>query len=131
MHKDFGKWHRQKEVLHGRTDMEQIFFREREVWWCALGVNIGFEQDGKGEEFRRPILILKKFNQFVILAIPLTTKIKNDNKYYVACDLGDNIPRMAIISQLRLVDTRRLIGKLGVVNEDSFRIIRKSVKAMI
>ena len=30
-------------------DIDNIFFREKEVWWIALGVNIGFEQDGKGK----------------------------------------------------------------------------------
>ena len=63
MKKEYGKWHKKKEVLNERQDIDTIFFREKEVWWVALGVNIGFEQDGKGEEFRRPILILKKFKK--------------------------------------------------------------------
>ena len=131
MEKDYSKWHKKKEILNRRDDIDTIFFREKEVWWVALGVNIGFEQDGKGEEFRRPILILKKFNKFVVLAVPLTTRIKK-NKYYVSCNLmEDKILRMAIISQIRLIDTRRFIDKLGVANNDSFTQIKNAIKAML
>ncbi len=41
-----------------------IYFREGEIWWASLGANIGYEEDGKNENFERPILIFKKFNQF-------------------------------------------------------------------
>lgn len=119
-------------MLNEREDIDSIFFREKEVWWTALGVNIGFEQDGKGEEFRRPILILKKFNKYVVLVVPLTTKIKKDNKYYVSCSItGDNVERMVIISQLRLIDTKRFIDKLGVTDEKSFTEIKNAIKAML
>ena len=46
-----------------------------------MGLNIGYEQDGKGEDFLRPVLILKKFNKRVFLGIPLT-KIKKDSHFY-------------------------------------------------
>ncbi len=131
MIKNFREWHNKKETINERTDIKDIFFREKEVWWCSLGVNVGFEQDGKGQEFRRPILILKKFNQYALLIGPLTTKIKKDNKYYVPCELDDGIERMIIISQLRLIDTKRLIDKLGVLKKESFDIIKKAIKHMI
>jgi mRNA interferase MazF len=130
MKKDYKKWHDKKGVLNERKDVDAIFFREKEIWWVALGANIGFEQDGKGEEFRRPILILKKFNKFVVLAVPLTTKIKK-NKYYIPCDLGDGTSRMAIISQIRLIDTKRFIDKLGFLKEESFSKIKNAIKAML
>ena len=132
MNKDFKKWHEKKKILNEREDIDNIFFREKEVWWTALGVNIGFEQDGKGEGFRRPVLILKKFNKYAVLIVPLTTKIKKDNKYYISCSIvDDSTLRMAIISQVRLIDTKRLIDKLGVADEDSFVEIKNATKAML
>lgn len=132
MNKEYSEWHDKKKVLNEREDMDTIFFREKEVWWTALGVNIGFEQDGKGEEFRRPILILKKFNKYAVLAVPLTTKIKEGNKYYVPCSIvDDSIPRTAIISQIRLIDTKRFIDKLGVADKDSYTKIKNAIKAML
>lgn len=127
--KDYQNWHNKKLILNNRKDLGKLFFREREVWWCALGENIGFEQDGKGEEFRRPVLIFKKFNQYVFLAVPLTTKMKV-GKYYVSCKLDDETPRNVIISQLRLVDSKRLIDKIGTVNEVEFNKIKTAIKNM-
>ena len=132
MVKDYGEWHKKKKVLNEREDIDSVFFREKEVWWIALGSNIGFEQDGKGEEFRRPILILKKFNKYLVLAVPLTTKIKKDNRYYIPCSIAnDAILRMAIISQTRSVDTRRFIDKLGVVDAYSYGEIKNAIKDML
>src|ERR1035437_6480252 len=132
MKKDYSEWHKKKTILNEREDIDSIFFREKEVWWTALGLNIGFEQDGKGEEFRRPVLILKKFNKYVVLVVPLTTKIKKDNKYYVSCSITDDaLPRMAIISQVRLIDTRRFIDKLGVADDNSYIQIKNAIKAML
>jgi len=65
-----------------------------------------------------------------VLAVPLSTKIKK-NKYYVPVDLHDGIARMAIISQVRLIDAKRFIDKIGTVDEISFVQIKNAVKAML
>ena len=71
MKKDFDKWNIQKKAIH--NSRKNKFYRNREVWWCDLGVNIGFEQDGTGDNNRRPILIIKGFSKEVCLIVPLTT----------------------------------------------------------
>ncbi len=58
MEKDFEAWHKKKVGIHKKP--KTVFFHEREIWWCALGANVGNEQDGKGALFTRPVLILKK-----------------------------------------------------------------------
>ena len=47
-------------------------FHEREIWWCALGVNVGSEQDGVAKTYEPPILVIKNFNGQVLWAVPLT-----------------------------------------------------------
>lgn len=118
MNKDFKKWHDKKAHLHDSGS--RVFFHEREVWWCSLGLNIGFEQDGKGPSFARPVLIFKKFNNETFWAIPLTTKVKT-GKYWFSVNLEDGIKRTAVLSQLRLVDAKRLYQKIGVLNEDNYQ----------
>lgn len=58
MQKDFKKWHGKK------TDIDHIeerpFFHDREIWYCHLGLNVGFEQDGSGDDFLRPVVVLKQ-----------------------------------------------------------------------
>ena len=56
--KDFDSWNRIKKKTHGSSRVK--YPKEGSVWWCKLGLNIGDEEDGKGDYFERPVLILKK-----------------------------------------------------------------------
>ncbi len=124
MNKDFQKWHSKKAHLHETGS--RIFFHEREVWWCSLGFNVGFEQNGKGNNFARPVVIFKKFNNETFWAIPLTTKVKT-GKYYFLIDLKDGLKRVAVLSQLRLIDAKRLYQKMGVLDEKSHQELSEAV----
>ena len=128
MSKDFQTWHREKSRLH--AEHPRVFFHLREVWWCSLGANIGFEQDGKGEQFSRPVLILKKFNNEIGWVLPLTTREKL-GMYYAPVFLGDGKKRMAILSQLRLIDAKRLYRKVGTLPLENFLAIQKAVITLI
>jgi len=124
MKKDFKKWGDKKTGIH--NDNVRPFFHEREIWWCSLGENVGFEQDGKGIKFARPVVIFKKFNKEVFWAIPLSTKMKK-SKFYVSLSASDNIQRVAIVSQLRLVDSKRLLDKIAMASKDEYQNIQKAV----
>ena len=125
MKKDFIKWHTKKTEIEN-YDNRRVFFHEREVWWCSLGANVGFEQDGKGEKFARPVLIFKKFNKEVFWALPVSTRIKK-GKFYFMINLHDNINRVVILSQLRLVDGKRLIDKVGIIDQLNYVDIQKAI----
>jgi mRNA interferase MazF len=56
-------------------------FKEGELWWCSIGMNIGVEIFGKGADCARPVVIFKKFNADSLLGIPLTTKPKEGAQY--------------------------------------------------
>ncbi len=73
--KEFEIWNQKKQEIH--CDERNIYFRKKEIWWCALGVNVGYEQDGKNENFERPVLVLKKISRHLALIIPLSSKAKN------------------------------------------------------
>lgn len=126
--KDFDSWNKNKKRIH--SENENKFYHEREIWWCALGTNIGFEQDGTGKAGERPVLVLKGFSKHVCLVIPLTTSEKK-NPYHVT--LGEIAGRkaFAIVSQLRLVDTKRLINKIAVIDRKLFETTRKAAKDLL
>lgn len=130
MQKDFDTWNVKKKLIN-QTDVSMVFFREREIWWCHLGLNIGFEQDGRHEEFRRPVLIFKKFNAETFWAIPLTTKIKEGRYYYSFQISGLTVVSTANLSQIRLVDSRRLIDKIGYIKEIDYLETKNKVKKII
>jgi mRNA interferase MazF len=79
MIKDYTRWFSKKSVIQ-QSSNERVFFHEKEIWWCSTGSNVGSEEDGKGEDFARPVLIFKKFNKGIFWAIPLTTKINTNEK---------------------------------------------------
>jgi hypothetical protein len=44
--KDYIIWTPIKSELHNSGN-RPIGYRESEVWWCSIGENVGFEEDGK------------------------------------------------------------------------------------
>jgi len=114
MEKTFDAWNSRKKQIDAAEP--RVFFHEREIWFSHMGVNEGFEQDGKGETFGRPVIIFRKFNKQVFWGIPLTTREKS-GKFYLPIDLNDGLPRKAILSQLRLMDAKRLYQKLGTIDQ--------------
>lgn len=127
MQKDFDNWNKRKKVLN---DEIPNFYHEREIRWCSLGINIGFEQDGTSRSYRRPVLIIKGFSLNVCLIVPLTSS-KKENPYHMSVGVFENIEAFAILSQIRLIDTKRLHDRLGVLDKEKFREIRKAIKKLI
>lgn len=127
MKKDFQRWHKKK--THIENDRPRVFFKEREIWLCYIGENIGFEQDGRGEEFLRPVIIIKKFNNEVLLAVPLT-KVEKKNKYYFSFALNKKTS-VAILSQMRLIDAKRLKYKMGDMKIDDFKELKNKIRQLL
>jgi hypothetical protein len=48
--KKFLEWIKLKEKLHN-INYNPPFFKEGEVWWCAVGENVSVEINGKGGGF--------------------------------------------------------------------------------
>jgi len=127
--KDFKNWHQKKIKLH--EDKQRPFFHEREVWFASLGVNIGFEQDGRGDKFLRPVIVIRKFNNEVLWILPLTKNAKK-SKYYMQVFISESKePSTVILSQIRLLDSKRLQYKIGDISEDNYNEIKKRLAALI
>ena len=135
MEKDFKKWHGKKELID--EIKQRPFFHEREIWFCHIGLNIGFEQDGSGEEFLRPVVIIRKFTDKIFWGIPLTRskehhKInKKSEKYYYSLVFIPGVKSVAILSQIRLIDARRLARLMGMMEEKDFKILKQKLKDLI
>jgi mRNA interferase MazF len=126
--KDFGTWNTCKISI--RRDEKNRWCRPRDIWWCKMGVNIGFEQDGKGENFVRPVVVLQSFGKYTALIVPITTSIK-ENRYHVYLGKPLGLKASAIITQLRLVDTKRLIEKAGKLEEGVFDNVKRAIKDLL
>ncbi|MCX6755913.1 MAG: type II toxin-antitoxin system PemK/MazF family toxin [Candidatus Nomurabacteria bacterium] len=124
MDKEFDEWNIQKKNLNSKFE---LFSNIREIWWCSLGLNIGVEIDGKNQNFERPVLILKVYNKNMILVAPLSTKFK-DNPYYFPVKISENKTSYVILSQSRLVSSKRLVRKISRLNKKSFEKVINAFK---
>lgn len=124
----FAAWIKIKVRIHLSDKM--VYFREGEIWWASLGANIGHEEEGKNDNFERPILILKKFNEHLLWTIPLTTKTKGDNPYYYQYELG-GAEYAAILPQLRILSSKRLIRRIGMFPVEDYEKIREEIRKLI
>ncbi|MBU4536468.1 type II toxin-antitoxin system PemK/MazF family toxin [Patescibacteria group bacterium] len=93
-------------------------------------MNIGYEQDGTNKEFSRPVLIMKGFSRHVCLVIPLTTSSKK-NPYHIEIGNIGGKDAFVIISQIRLIDVRRLDELIETLNKEKYSIIRKAIKELL
>lgn len=100
-------------------------FKERDLWWCSVGINIGHETDGKSNACHRPVLVVKKFNQQLFWGVPLTTKIK-DSRHYYRFDFNGR-QQCAMLTQLRLWDAKRLSDRMGRLPQTHYQAIRSSL----
>jgi mRNA interferase MazF len=121
--KPFGRWTELKRSL-GELDIKQDS-HEREVWWCSVGINLGYEEDGKNSFFERPILVLRKYSKDFLLAASLTSTIKSGPHYFPVVIHGTN--RSVILSQQRSISVRRLNRKICVLGKTTFKHIIESI----
>lgn len=117
--KQFFDWTKRKIFHHlNEVSEKQVFYREKEIWWAALGQNIGFEINGKHEFYERPVLILKKYNADTCFVLPLTTQVKQSNPWYqilVSQDLG-----VVNLTQGRTISSKRLLQRQGIMDKDKY-----------
>ena len=104
-------------------------FQEKEIWFCYLGKNIGTEQNGSGKNFQRPVIIIKKFNNMSAMTAPLTSIIK-DGKYYFTVNLN-NKKSSIIISQIRFLSAKRLLYKIGKINDFDYIKLKRKIRKNI
>ena len=118
--KNFTNWFNLKPKLNN-NDHQPPFVEEGHFWWCYCGDNIGTEINGKGQELARPYVIYKKLSRYTFLAIPCSTQLKTGS-WFVRFVHGGN-EQIAVLSQIKVIDYRRLKNKIGLIDEQDFENI--------
>lgn len=78
----------------------------------------------------RPLLVFKKFNSQTLWMLPVTTQVKQ-NRFHQPIDLHDKVSRSINLSQLKLIDAKRLREKIGTIRESEYVEIQKAIIALI
>ncbi len=127
----YNNWNEIKQNI--QIEDKNVGYKNRDIFYMNMGKNIGYEQDGKGEGFVRPVVILKGFNKFIFFAIPLSTKVKEGKFYYTFSfkKEGETIQNSALLSQMRLFSTKRLLNKIGVMTQEDFKQMKSKFKTLI
>lgn len=132
--KDFDTWNKVKKQTEEAK--RKVFAHPREVWWCSLGVNIGAEIDGKNDSFERPVIIMKVYNKETMLVLPTTGRAKAD-KFHTPLKIeslnketNEIMTRTVYVklTQARVISNKRLIRKVGVIEENKFQVIQKEFR---
>jgi len=127
MIEQFTRWIKLKLKAHQRK--QRPWFSERDIWRANLGQNIGDEENGKGSQFMRPVIVLKKFNQNICLIAPTSTQLK-DNKHYFGIEYNDT-RYPTLISQIRTIDAKRLRKRIARLSKFELHEIKKAVATIV
>lgn len=95
----------------------------------SLGKNLGTESYGKGETFRRPVLVVKKLNANSCIALPLTSKAKTGS-WFIDITFQGEI-KTVLLYQMRMIHTKRFQRRLGVLDEKDFGRVKEKLKALL
>ncbi len=122
--KDFLAWFKIKSKIHQLE--HSLVVRRGEIRWVCIGINVGSEIDGKGDDFARPCLILHVIGKSMALVIPLTSKSKTIPGYipFEWKDKHDSI----CVHQMRVVSQKRILGRLGKISEGRLQDIKEHIK---
>ena len=127
----FDKWNQTKQKADNTP--RKIGFKPREIFWIRLGQNIGDEEFGKGNEFQRPILIVRKLTSNLFMGIPLTSKIKEEKEYFYTVSYATkngSMKNSLMLLQLKTFDKKRLMGRVGKLDIKQFEEVLQKVQKL-
>ncbi|MCX6787066.1 MAG: type II toxin-antitoxin system PemK/MazF family toxin [Candidatus Kaiserbacteria bacterium] len=129
MQKDFDEWNKIKKEVNAYELRSDFFYHQREVWWCAIGLNVDVETDGKQTNFERPVLVIQKFNKEMFWGVPLTSK-ERTGKFYEKI-VHDKGTAWAMLTQMKTFSSKRLLRKIGMISETDFTKIQERIHELL
>lgn len=127
MIKNFDNWNKIKKKLD--SENKKYFFKQWDIWRVSFWLNIWNESCGKGEKFRRPVLIIKKLSWNSCIVLPLTTKIKTWT-WFEKFDFAW-VESVAMLYQIRMINTNRFQHRLWTLDEKDFDKIKEKLKLLL
>ena len=124
--KRFYEWIVVKSDLHIKATIRNI--KEGDVYWCAVGENVGVEINGKSETFARPVIVLRKLSKYGFMGIPLTSQAHDGNWYVPFIFKGRQ--EYAVLAQARVFSVSRLYKKMGSLSDPDLEIIKEGFRKL-
>jgi len=128
----FDEWNEVKKQI--QTSNRTIGIKPRDIYWINIGQNIGSEEFGKGKNFARPVIIIRKLTSDLFLGVPTTTTLR-DNDYFHTFQYNNKskgiVDSSAMILQVKTFSIKRLMNRVGMVNQKDFNFILEKTKKLI
>ena len=124
----FDKWNEVKKL----TEKKEVtaYYKEREIYWANIGENIGFEQNGKDDNFIRPLLVFRKYSNQLFCGIPLSTTLR-DGSFFFDFQFIEEKKSSALLVQAKTFDAKRLDRKIGMISIDDFKQLELKMKKLM
>ena len=126
MQEKFDEWNEIKKQINSSQTLK--YPSVGKIYWCSVGYNVGREVYGKGDRFRRPVLVLNVLPNKMFFGIPPSSQTKNKTGF-MFYKFKDNQGReqVALLAQAKSYDIKRIMQYLGKVDKKDLRIIRERV----
>ena len=128
LEEDYNNWNKLKQNINKKNKI--IYFREGQIWYINMWINIWYEEDWKKENYSRPVLILKKFSKDTFLWVS-TTSIRKKWKFYYNIWEIKWIENFLILSQIRLYSSKRLLSHIWWISIEESKNIKKKISKLI
>ena len=127
MEKDFDAWNNIKKNLE--NNKKKFFFKKGEIWWMSVGVNIANESCGKGDTFRRPVLILRKLSGNSFIGLPLSSKEKLGS-WFIDISIN-NQKRYVLLYQIRMFSANRFESRMATLDDVDFKKVKEKLEQLL
>ena len=128
MEKDFDKWNNLKKKIED-SEQGELYPSNWDIWWTNIWLNLWTESCGKWDNFRRPVLILKKLSLENFIVIPLTSQEKSWTWF---CEYELNWEtNYVMLYQIKMIYKSRLERKIWKIEAENFLKIKKRLKLLL
>lgn len=138
------QWNEFKKIIQTQRKKNQL--NKKNVFYgsvgdihsCRLGINIGYEENGKWCLYARPVLIIKKIG-IMYFVVPMTTSEKHNIYHHILNNTQLNYHKSQtpvpvstlILSQVRVVDASRFSHKIATVSLSEMSLIKEKLKTLL
>ena len=125
--KQFDDWNTLKKKL--QETKRDVRFKEGDIWWVSIGQNIKSESYWKGENYRRPIVVLRKLSKDTCICIPLSSQKKTGTWF---CEYRNQWQdATALLYQIKMIHTNRFQRRIWYMDDSDFLNIKKRLKNLL
>lgn len=105
--------------------------RKGELWNVEIPATNGHEQGGS-----RPAIVLSEGEAGIVVIVPLTSKLQSLKYRYTVEAIaskqnGLKVASVALVFQLRAIDSKRLKEKTGMLESKTMEEIEKQIKLLL